>query len=130
MENATSDVLVVAHRAGVRTVLHTILTDAGYAVCDVSDVTRTLERLRSHPRRLVVVVDWLIPGLDGLDMLRALAAADASVARQHAFILQTARYDGPTVHFKLPPGVSVTVIGLPFTLDALLDAVAQAVQRQ
>lgn len=127
MGSARAEVVVLADNTAVRTILTTLLTAAGFAVSAAPEGTSCLERLSSHPARLVVVLDWLMPGPDGLAMVHALAD-DTPGIRRHAFLLLAALYTGPTLRFLLPPGVPVTVMRKPFAVADFLDAVAQATQ--
>lgn len=113
----------------MRKLLHAILECDGYTVYDAPDGMSGLDRLRTHPKSLVVLLDWQMPGMDGIQVLHALAA-DAPLAQQHAYILLTSLYDAPELHRSaFPPAIPVMVMGKPFEMDALLRAVAQAAQR-
>lgn len=65
------DVLVVEDDAGIRTSFAAILRGAGYKVAEAEDGLVALEQLRSR-RVGAVVLDVLMPGLDGLDLLDKL----------------------------------------------------------
>lgn len=125
MNSNATDVLVIDDAADLRQVLHFMLAHAGYTVYEAPNGMSGLDRLRSHPTPLVVLLDWRMPGMNGLAVLHALAA-DALMAQRHAVILLTVRYDEPDLRSAFPPNISVTVMGKPFELDALLDAVAHA----
>lgn len=124
----TTDVLVVDDDPSIRKMLRELLADAGYSVYEAPDGIRGLERLRTHPTPLVVLLDWQMPGMDGLAVLHAVAS-DTLTAHRHAVILLTGRDDTSRQQSAFPPGISVTVLGKPFEAGALLDAVAQAARR-
>src|SRR6516225_95506 len=68
---STARVLVVEDDLTVSEVVARYLRREGYGVEEVADGTRALERaLRSLPD--LVVVDLMIPGLDGLELCRRL----------------------------------------------------------
>lgn len=120
-------VLVVDDDGATRETLRTMFEYDGYTVYDAPDGTSALTRLRSGEEPLVVVLDWWMPGLDGLQVLRAIAADDASLARRHAFILLSAaidQYDAPRV--PVPSDIRVTVLSKPYDMNKLLVAVATA----
>lgn len=127
MNSNAIDVLVIDDAADLRQVLHFMLAHAGYNVYEAPNGMSGLDRLRTHPTPLVVLLDWLMPGMDGVAVLRALAA-DALMAQRHAVIMLTVRYDEPELLSAFPPNISVTVLSKPFELDALLRAVAHAAQ--
>ena len=125
---ATS-VLVVEDDEGTREVLGEALAEAGYTVYQAPDGKPALERLRTHPEGLVVVLDWWMPGRDGLQVVQAVAA-EAPLATRHSYILMTAL--GKTL--PVPVVALLKQLGIPhgskpFDLDDLLAAVAQAAAR-
>ncbi|HEV2460322.1 MAG TPA: response regulator [Ktedonobacterales bacterium] len=124
--NGASAVLVVEDDEDIRSTLAGLLEDAGYAVFSASDGVSALIRLRTHPTPLVVLLDWRLPGMDGMAVLRAMAT-DAPQARRHAYLLLTAWHDeARPVLATLPAELSVTLMGKPFNVDDLLAFVAHA----
>jgi CheY-like chemotaxis protein len=123
-------VLVVEDEPEVRDSLTFFMQMLGYTVFEAPDGMSALERLRMHRTPLIVLLDWFMPGMDGIQVLQALAD-DASVVQPHVFIVLTAAdYD-----FKrrlshdlaaIPSHLSVTVLGKPFDLDDLAAFVARA----
>ncbi len=81
--------LVVDDDTAIRQALVAFFTDEGYAVFEAPDGISALECMRTSQRRLIVLLDWRMPGLDGVQVLEA-AVADAPVARRHAFLIMTA----------------------------------------
>ncbi|RJP36518.1 MAG: response regulator [Phycisphaerales bacterium] len=55
--------------------LHATLTEAGYHVQSARDGRDALDRLQREPCRLVIS-DWLMPGMDGLELCRRIRAGD------------------------------------------------------
>lgn len=126
MEKVIARVLVIEDDPDTRQVIRLILEHNGYRVLEAHDGLSGLARLRTHLAPLVVVLDWLMPRMDGLEVLRALAA-DVPFSRRHVFILATALYDAPELRLAdLPPDLSVSLLGKPFDSDKLLRAVADA----
>jgi CheY-like chemotaxis protein len=109
-----------------RDTLADLLADAGYTVLTAADGVTALTRLRTHPTPLVVVLDWLMPGMDGMAVLHAMAA-EAPEAQRHVYLLLTAQRDAaPPLLAALPADLAVTLMGKPFDLYDLLAFVARA----
>jgi DNA-binding NtrC family response regulator len=66
-------VLVVDDDAGVRYTLREILSSEGLLVDEAGDGAEALARFEAHPAALVVT-DLRMPGMDGMELLRRLAA--------------------------------------------------------
>src|SRR5215469_7960485 len=127
------EVLVVHDDRDIRYTLRFILEAVGYTVHEAPDGESALERLRTHHRGVVVLVDWCMPGMDGAGLLRAMAA-DLPVATRHAYLLLTARAHAdadaehafPLALARALPPVAAQVLSRPYTADSLLAAVERA----
>lgn len=86
---STRGVLIVEDDESTREILVDLLADAGYVVYQAPNGKPALERLRSHPEGLVVLLDLMMPGVDGLQVLQAVAT-ESSLATRHTYILMTA----------------------------------------
>jgi CheY-like chemotaxis protein len=119
-------VLVIEDDEGTRHTLRWALEDEGYQVLEAPDGVHGLALLRTHPGPLVVLLDWKMPGMDGVEVLRAVAA-DTSLVQHHVYILMTASAELSTVlALPVPTDLAVTVFGKPFDLDDLFFTVAAA----
>jgi hypothetical protein len=81
---------------------------------------------------LFALLDWLLSGLDGVDVLQALQADPSAYPSQHAFLLMTAAPTSRHPHPYLPDllaDMDVMVLATPFDLDRLLPLVAQRTAR-
>jgi CheY-like chemotaxis protein len=119
-------VLIVDDDRSIRHTLRAVLEDEGYAVLEAGDGAEGLALVRASLHRLVVLLDLRMPGLDGAGVLDAVAA-DARLARRHAFILVTANLDAITrACSALLHRLDVPIVPKPFDLDPLLDLVDRA----
>ena len=78
-------ILVVEDEAAQRALLADILRAAGYAVVECGSGEQALARLRQEPVDLVVS-DWRLPGLDGMQLFQRVRASDPDTA----FVIITA----------------------------------------
>lgn len=122
----TPPVLVVDDNSDIRETIRLTLEDEGYQVLEAPDGQTALAQLRATADPLIVLLDHLMPELDGLETLDTIAA-DPALAQRHAYIMLTA--DGRTEPVRLTSGGGawhVPVVAKPFDLDDLLAAVARA----
>lgn len=116
-------VLVVEDDDDTREVLRLLLEDDGYRVREARDGAEGLGALRASRESLVVVVDWWMPLMDGLQMLGA--AAKLPHGRRHRYVLLSATYDPRELERRgLPALLDVTVMRKPFHVEDLLAEVA------
>jgi CheY-like chemotaxis protein len=107
--------------------LRLLLEDADHEVLESATGADALERLR-QPGTLVVLLDLLMPRIDGVEVLRRIAA-DPDLAARHAYIVVTA--DSRTLLTAAQPlveAVGAAVIQKPFDVDTLLAAVDRAAE--
>ena len=119
-------VLVVDDDEDIRAVLRIALEDAGYTVGEAANGTVALDHLRQADTAMVVLVDYVMPRVDGAGLLDA-AGASSSNAPQHAYILITASPQriSPELSARLAAR-GVAVVPKPFDMGAILDIVARA----
>jgi two-component system chemotaxis response regulator CheY len=122
-------VLVVDDDESIRESLRLILEDSGYGVLEATDGVMALNILRATPHSMIVLLDLMMPRLDGTGVLAAVAD-DPRLATHHAYILMTAgrRTLNPSL-VKLLAELSIPVLPKPFELDAILELVAQGARR-
>jgi two-component system chemotaxis response regulator CheY len=100
------------------------LEDAGYTVLEASDGVEALNCLRTHTKRLVVLLDLNLPRLDGWGLLSAVA--QTPLAMRHRYLLVTAEGDTlPSTFVRLLCQLHVPIIAKPYTINRLLEAVAE-----
>ena len=116
-------VLVVDDDRAIRETLRIVLEEEGYLVAEASDGLCALEIIRDSPQPLVVVLDFMMPRLDGAGVLRAVLD-DPPLAARHAYILTTANIETiPKGLVSLLVRLAVPILAKPLDLDDLLGTV-------
>lgn len=122
-------VLVVDDDCHIRDALCELLLDSGYAVRTATNGQEGLMHLRAASERLAVLVDLVMPNMDGIELLNQVAN-DRALASRHAFALMSAQ---PRLLFSsltdLLLSLSVPIIIKPFDTDALLNTIAELARR-
>jgi len=116
-----AQLLVVEDDAAVAEALQLALTRLGHTVQTAGTAEQGLGLVGEHPDRLdLAIVDVMLPGMDGFELCRRLAAADAMPV-----VLLTARSDPIDIVVGLECGADdyVTKPVEPRVLDARIKAV-------
>ena len=83
-----------------------------------------------EPEGMVVLLDYMMPVLDGAECYLGTVANDGALARRHRYILMTAATKTFALAFaKLLGELGVPVVAKPFDLDRLVGMVAAAAAR-
>jgi CheY-like chemotaxis protein len=114
---ANRAVLLVDDDVAVRTVLGEQLRDLGFAVDEVGDGGSALEKLKSNGGYDVLLTDFAMPGMNGLDTIRSAVSQRPSI---HA-LLMTGYADEDAV---ADARGTVPVIRKPIDLDELMRRIA------
>lgn len=94
---------------------------------EVEDGATALDVLRADRRPFVVLLDRMMPRLDGVGTLRRLSAESAAVARRVVVLFMTARNDPPDRQAAdFLREATFATIRKPFDLDALIELVKRA----
>lgn len=119
-------VLVVDDDADIRWAVRLLLEDEGYVVGEAPAGNPALECLRETEQGMVVLLDVLMPGMDGIQVMDVVTAED-TLATRHAYIMVTALDDALT-HVVLDRlhALGVPVLAKPFDIDELIAAVQTA----
>jgi CheY-like chemotaxis protein len=122
-------VLVVDDDQAIRETLRLVLEDSNYVVLEAPDGQTALRMARESQERMVVLLDLIMPGFDGEQVLSAVAGDD-TLATRHVYILMTAAHKrlSPTLRALLEM-VTAPIMQKPFDLDTLLNTVAEAGDR-
>lgn len=118
-------ILVVEDEESIRTLITLNLQAAGYTVEEAKDGTQALEKIKSVKPDLVLL-DWMLPGLDGLDVLRSLKA-DPAVATLPVIML-TAKSEEYDIVLGLEMGAA-DYITKPFSNKVLVARIRAILRR-
>jgi CheY-like chemotaxis protein len=127
-QDAMPRILIVDDDDAIRETLREALEDEGYEVAEASNGLDALEKLRASREGMVVLLDHLMPKLDGIGMLRVIQA-DPLLASRHAYILLTARARMTMPVRELSTALAVSVVRKPFDLEVLFQTIGQAAKR-
>jgi CheY-like chemotaxis protein len=109
-------VLVVDDDAPIREALLTVLHDDGYATAGAADGREALEFLRNHPPPRVILLDLMMPVMDGWTFLREQAADPALAAIPVVVITAGSETTAPALEGR-------TVLSKPLKIDDVVAAV-------
>ena len=111
--------LVVDDSRAVRMMLKRMLTEAGFdAVSEAGHGVEALERLSEETLPDVMLVDWNMPEMNGIELLRAMRANAGY--RRIPVVMVTTETEASQVVRALAAGASDYVMK-PFTKDVVLD---------
>ena len=108
--------LIADDDRGTLAVLEATLRRQGLAVLSARDGAGAWELLRENPGISVAIVDWMMPGIDGLELCRRIRK-DPALAKVYVIVL-TARQERGDLVNGLEAGADDYVIK-PFDLDEL-----------
>lgn len=94
-----------------------ILREQGYAVLDAAHGQDGLEQLRENPEVSLVLVDWNMPVMDGLEFIQAVRRERAWDAVQ--LVMVTTETEAEQVQRAMSAGANEYVMK-PFTADVLV----------
>jgi CheY-like chemotaxis protein len=124
-------ILVVDDDVATRDTLRFVLEDSGYQVLEAADGHAALPILAEAAPSLaapslVALIDLLMPGMDGVDLLRSILA-NPRLATRHRYIGMTAAVGPVTSQAEaLLAQLHGAFLEKPFGIDTLLEAVARA----
>lgn len=124
----TTRVLVVDDDAGVRRLLRVMLEADGYTVAEAPGGAEALDILRQSADRLVVLLDHLMPGLSGADVLERAASEGRRLAA-HGYILISADDNRAALDLVADlTSLSVAILTKPINRAALARLVRRAAE--
>lgn len=116
-------VLIVDDDIDIRETLRMFLEDEAYTVLEAGDGLAALELGQTNSSPLIMLLDFMMPRLDGMGVLR-VAATDPLLTR-HGYIIMTAlhRTESDELH-QLRNHLHINSVTKPFDLDNLSATVA------
>lgn len=121
-----AEVLVVDDDTSIRETLRVLMEDAGHTVIEAHSGIEALEQMRAARGHLLVLLDLVMPAMDGGTVLQAVKN-DATLRDRHAYIVLTAGNE--SLLATLSPyldSLPVQLIRKPFDIDDLLAATDRA----
>ncbi len=121
-------VLVVDDDAAIRDTLHQLLEEDGYAVEMAADGSVALDMMRAAPFPMVVLLDLMMPRLNGYLVLDAVIAEPR--LQRHRYVVMTASASALTEPLqRVMERLEALSVIKPFNIDHLLDLVAKSASR-
>jgi two-component system cell cycle response regulator len=115
------NVLIAEDEATTRQILQSLLTKWGYNVSVVSDGEEAWRVLSEAQQPLLVILDWMMPGIEGPELVRRLRLNDGG--KQHYVIIITSASSENAVAQALDAGAD-DFIRKPFNLNELRARIA------
>lgn len=122
-------VLIVDDEEPLRAAIAMLLDDEGYMALQAENGADALDILRDAAEPMIVVLDWMMPLLDGVAVLRAAGDDPAGLGR-HAYILVSALPRAR--HGELADllgRLAAPMLPKPFEIPMLLREVERAAER-
>lgn len=116
-------VLVVDDDDDLRATIRELLVDEGYAVEEAGDGAQALARLRGPGRAALVLLDLMMPVMDGLEF-RAAQRADPSLGTVPVVLMTAATWQDPITRVAAD-----AVLRKPVAPGALVAEVERFAQR-
>jgi len=109
--------LVIDDSRAVRMLIGNILRDQGFDVDDASHGQEGLEKLRQNPETSLVLVDWNMPVMDGLEFIQCVRQQSAWDAVK--IVMVTTETESEQVQRAMTAGANEYVMK-PFTREVLV----------
>ncbi len=115
-------VLIVDDSGLVRTVMRQMLTDMGHETCEAVNGKDALVKLNAHADIGLMMLDWNMPEMNGVELLDAIKSSQAS-ARRPAIIMVTTESQMEKIVVALAKGANEYIMK-PFTREILEEKLA------
>jgi two-component system chemotaxis response regulator CheY len=109
--------LVIDDSRAVRMIIGQVLREVGMEVLEAATGLEGLEQMRRNPDVELVLVDWNMPEMNGLDFIRAVRSQHGRAAVR--ILMVTSEAEGDQVRRALDAGANEYVMK-PFTREVLV----------
>jgi two-component system chemotaxis response regulator CheY len=109
--------LVIDDSRAVRIIIGNILREAGIAVLEAKDGLDALEQFQQNPDIELLLVDWNMPRMNGLDFIRAVRARPEFNGVR--ILMVTSEAEGEQVNLALSAGANEYLMK-PFSKEVLI----------
>lgn len=124
-------ILVVNDDPSIGCMLTEILELEGHYVELATDGRQGLKALSTATKQMIVLMNGMMPNMDGIGLLR-IVAADAELLVRHVYVWNSAnaiKLEHVRELTRWPPQCSLLQLPVPFTVDKLFTVVAEATQQ-
>jgi CheY-like chemotaxis protein len=122
-------VLVADDDESIRESLRTLLEEEGHRVSEARNGEATLAALRANVEGCVVLLDLVMPDMDGVQLLRAVER-DATLAQRHVYIVLSASNEERLSAVRpLITALDGFTVRKPFDIDEITSVVTEAAAR-
>lgn len=118
-------ILVIEDEEGIRQMLGYLLMREGYRLIEAADANQAMRAIKEAPPDLVLV-DWMLPGMSGIDLLRVLKSRAAT--HDIPVIMLTVRAEEDDRVLGLESGVD-DYVTKPFSNRELLARIKRVLAR-
>lgn len=119
MARALGSVLVVDDDADIRETISLVLEDEGYVVASAANGAEALAYLRAHPAPNVILLDLMMPVMDGTTF-RHQQMRDPALERIPVVVISASG----NIRAQAEALEATSFVQKPISLDTLLDTVA------
>ena len=109
--------LVIDDSRAVRIIIGNILREAGISVLEAKDGLDALEQIQNDPDIDLLLVDWNMPRMNGLEFIRAVRAQRAFAGTR--ILMVTSEAEGEQVNLALSAGANEYLMK-PFSKEVLI----------
>lgn len=124
-----TQVLIVDDSFTLRQLIRATLEPAGYGIIEASDGEEGLAALRGSTEPLVVLLDYQMPNMDGMEVLQAVNDAGGPLLSHDYIVISGNQATFPSIFIDLLRHLSIRVLAKPFEREVLLATVGQAAER-
>lgn len=118
-------ILVIEDDAINRMVIEKILADASYKMIEAIDAEAGLTKLKKNPSIKAILLDWMLPGMSGLDALKFIRSSDQF--KHIPVIMQTGNSSADDVKRAITAGANDYIVK-PIDEAVLLAKLIRAIQ--